>query len=119
MAVVAFWPPKSLQRDCCGAGLANASKDFSPWPVLPSALPHSCSPDPNVTGAEDGPYLPCAGKCHLSFAPATQITECPTQKEGYGIREGLVEEKDLPWILLKAGWMVQEYATARDKQELP
>lgn len=41
----------------------------SPWPVLSSVLPHSCSHRPDLL---------CAGKCHFSFAPATWITESLT-----------------------------------------
>lgn len=40
MAVVAFWPPKSLQHDCCGAGLANTSKDFSRGHLAPGQCSH-------------------------------------------------------------------------------
>lgn len=40
MAVVAFWPPKSPQDDCCGAGLAKASQDVSRGHPAPGQCSH-------------------------------------------------------------------------------
>lgn len=54
MAATASGPPKFLQDERCGFGLAKASWDLSrghqPLPVIPSALPLSYFPRPKCHG---------------------------------------------------------------------
>lgn len=70
------------------------------------SITSSVPPRPTCPGAEDGPYLLCAGKWTFFFATAVWITESPTGKEGSGSGDNSAEEKgkDSPQTLLKAEW---------------
>lgn len=111
------------EGDCCGAGLATASQDFSRGHPAPGQCSHQCylfhnPPDPNVTGlrmdlicsVQENAIFPLLLRHGLlSLSPKRKIMEV-------GVEAIEKEEEGLPWTLLKAGWMFQKYIAATDKQ---